>query len=158
MTYAQIQLGLIPLIPQLENSFWFINLMPHVAKLSFLDLHIQSQRHEWQRHTCHVSTVEPLWCKLFKAEPLSPLSLDLPFPLVPQSLPRAVCRDCWECRKVAAETGIFVKPGGQVKPGVAGGLRSVQGSSLFLRSPGNLVWSHSSILSWEGTLFSGALF
>lgn len=45
-----------------------------------------------------------------------------------------------------------------VKPRVEGGLGSEWGRDLFLQSPANLIWSHSSILSFEGTLFSGALF
>ena len=53
---------------------------------------------------------------------------------------------------VGAETGTFVEPG------VEGGLQLEQGRNLFLYSPGNLIWSYSSILSFEGTVFSGALF
>lgn len=54
--------------------------------------------------------------------------------------------------------GTFVKPEGQVKPRVEGGVGSEQGRDWFLHRPGTLIWSHSSILSFEGTLFSGALF
>lgn len=54
--------------------------------------------------------------------------------------------------------GTFVKPGGQVKPRVEGGVGLEQGRDWFLHRPGTLIWSHSSILSFEGTLFSGALF
>lgn len=38
-----------------------------------------------------------------------------------------------------------------VKPRVEGGLGSERGRDLFLQSPANLIWSHSSILSFEGT-------
>lgn len=86
-----------------------------------------------------VSTVESLWYEPFRADSLSSLSLVYPSHSIAQSSPRTMCTDCWECKKVESKTETFVKPRGQAKSRVEGGLGSVQGRNVFLWSPGNLI-------------------